>query len=213
MPSLYFKNISATGAWGNPRNWFTNLACTVQAANAPWVAGDATYLGYDLARGTDSLGLMDGITLNGGVSGTGTCDISGLTNAGGTINGGTFTGANFANNYGYIDGGTFTGANFANNGYGFIYGGTFSGAGFTNSGFIYSGTFTGSGFTNSGNIYGGTFTGANFATTYGGFRGGTFTGAAASYTQTGNTILAQTPYGVNVQLTLPQLDILGGGLL
>jgi len=185
---LYFKNVSADGAWENHINWFTDIACTTSAglSAGPWQSDDATKA-CNLHRGTDSIAAEDNIYINSNVGNgfeiTGECTIGYIGSGGATgsltnnsnIYGGTFSGDNFINNNnGYIYGGAFSGYGFNNNS-GTIYGGTFSGEYFTNNGYIYGGAFSGEYFTNSSTIYGGTFSGEYF-TNYGNIYGGTFSG-------------------------------------
>jgi len=190
MAFLYFKNTTTTGVWNDVTNWFEDDACTIQATNVPWVAGDSTYLGYDLTRSSASVTAEDIIYINveigNGVTITGTCDItvagSGhfYNNNGNSILGGTWSGSSF-NNDGTIGGGIFSGDNFANTG--FIVSGTFSGDYFANSNIIYGGTFTGDFFDNasSGIIYGGTFSGDTYSIQGASYiYGGTFSGDSGS---------------------------------
>lgn len=168
MAYLYFKNTTATGAWNDATNWFTDAACTTQATNVPWVSGDATYLGYDLTRSADSVTAEDQIIIDAaigdGLTITGTCDIAtvgfgNLVNtAGNSIYGGTWSG-DFFSNGGYIYGGAFSGSSFVNESSGLINGGNFTGDSFTNQagGGIYGGKFSGSFFSNLGSTYGGLF--------------------------------------------------------
>lgn len=202
MAFLYFKNTTATGSWNDVTNWFEDDACTIAAANVPWVSGDSTYLGYDLTRSTDSVTAEDIIyvdaEIGNGYSITGTCDIAtinsgtldftnyihggtwsgyGIINNSSTIFGGDFVGDNFYNSNGYIYGGTFTGSYFSN--VGFIYGGNFEGYYFDNAsgGYVYGGTISGGYWTaqNGSNIYGGTWSGEyGSPNTY--IYGGIFTG-------------------------------------
>lgn len=205
MPDLYFKRITATPVWNDVSNWFTDNACTTQAANVPWVAGDSTYLNYDLVRSSDSVTAQDVIIIDADIGEnleiTGICSITiegemsnsisiqanifggtfsgdGITNTpSGTIYGGTFSGNNFTSE-GVIEGGTFSGLNFTcyNS---TIYGGTFSGAFFTTStSYIYGGIFSGNGFTNdTSSIFSGTFSGEEFTNSSGGIiYGGVFSG-------------------------------------
>jgi hypothetical protein len=157
---------------------------------------DNAYKAYDLTLSTGEGSppvLLATIGSTGSAwSITGTCDIG------------------FINNYGTIYAGTFSGASFINK-YGTIYAGTFSGDGFVNNTTTYGGTFSGDGFVNNTTTNGGTFSGAGFINN-GSINAGTFSGDAASYYKTGNSITATTPNGIGVQITLPQLDILGTGL-
>ena len=189
MAFLYFKNTTTTGVWNDVTNWFTDAACTTQAANVPWVAGDSTYLGYDLTRSSDSVTAEDSIYINAnigdGLTITGTCDIGAagaglLTNNGGiSIFGGTWSGG-FFSNAGTIGGGTFSGNSFSNSG--IIISGTFSGTAFYNTNTIYSGTFSGDDFSNSSGayIFGGTFSGYITNQSGGYIYGGTFSGDSSN---------------------------------
>jgi len=192
MADLYFKNISTDGSWNNVLNWFTDIECTTQSSNVPWVELDETYLNYDLHRGNDSFIARDVITIDAEIGEeviiTGNCTIGDATenkvNNSSLIYGGTFSGDNFQNN-GNIYGGTFSGANYSNNNH--IYGGTFSGINFSNNCYIYGGTFSGINFSNNCYIYGGIFSGINFSNNnYGNIIGGafssdSFTNNSASY--------------------------------
>lgn len=158
MPNLYFKRTTATPIWNDVTNWFTDNACTTQAENVPWVAGDSTYLTYDLVRSSDSVTAEDVIIIDADIGDaleiTGTCSI--------TTVGETPTSINIQAN---IFGGTFSGDGITNTTSGAIYGGTFSGNNFTSEGQIEGGTFSGSNVSCSGNsIYGGTFSGSSVST-------------------------------------------------
>lgn len=110
MATLYFK-YGDNGNWENPLNWFTDLAGTIQADNAPWVDGiDSKYLDYDLklATGSASNPQMDpdGAYISYGANATGVCYMS----VGGyspTVNGGTYIGGISAGEV-IINGGVFT---------------------------------------------------------------------------------------------------------
>ncbi len=194
MAFLYFKNTTATGVWNDVTNWFEDDACTIQAENVPWVAGDSTYLGYDLTRSTDSVTAEDAIFIDAdignGLTITGTCDIGFQgtntinNNSGVTIYGGTWSGSTFDND-GTINGGTFSGDSFLNDVGATINNGTFSGNSSTNNNVIYGGTFSGNSFQNTSAIYGGTFSGSSFSNNGGGtIYGGKFSGA--SFSNAGN---------------------------
>ncbi len=231
MAFLYFKNTTTTGVWNDVTNWFTDDACTTQAANVPWVAGDSTYLGYDLTRSSASVTAEDPIYIDADIGDaltiTGTCDI-GLqgfntinNNSGVTIYGGTWSGNTFVN-AGIINGGAFIGDSFLNDVGATIYGGTFSGSSSGNNNVIYGGTFSGNTFQNAGTIYGGTFSGSSFSnngggTIYGGkFSGASFSNAGVTYgglfdTTTGLTMPIGSG-GVLFDFTLLSASLFLGGI-
>jgi len=144
VPTLYWKKVSVPPIWNSLGNWFTDAAATAQAANVPWVAGDSSYLAYDLAYATGQSGT---VTLTDIVAAAaGSCSLT-CTNSS-HVRGGIFTGT-FTNNLGRTYGGTFTGA-FTNN-YA-VYGGLFTGT-FANNYEVYGGIFTGS--FSGGTVYAG----------------------------------------------------------
>ena len=118
-----------------------------------------------------------------------------------TISGGVFT-ANNINNTTYISGGLFTGTGFINS-Y-LIVGGTFTGDGFNNyvGSYIANATISGAGFSSDGQVLGCLFTG----------RAINMTVVNGVVTLSGPT---QNQYFLNCvfQKAVPQLDVMGGGLL
>lgn len=161
--TLYWANHGADGAWNNVINWHTDEAGTVHAANVPWLSGDSTYLGYDLAYATEQSGNVDLVDAPLAQV-TGTCALTVIAYGGFDIYAGTWTGDYSSFNVGIIggvytgssqsflsvNGGTIAGANA--NAYGSTYGGTWTGDNAYLGADVFDGMYTGAGVTFSGGV-------------------------------------------------------------
>lgn len=243
MPNLYWKNAAEDQKWDNVLNWFTDAAATTQASAIPWVADNVykTYdlryaTGESSGCGNGDYNLTIGSTL---FTITGTCylDLTNMTYS--FIKGGNYAGSFSYINEVAISGGSFSGTLELRGGSSISSGTFLAQVDMMDTSWVSGGDFYGLlrlvnnlGYTFGPSIGGGNIWAGLYADQFCYVNGGNFyagplslgngvTGAAifkqalASYTLDKTLVkakIAGSP-GVELHVTLPQLDILGTGLL